>query len=167
MIIEMMRAKPGLVTCIGIFVLLPSCSSVLDATPHCSNTKTEFRYSGAGGIYINIEELSTGINLFLGSKEEEIYLSRNLSKDGLVFNGWFAITHSLLQGEKFEDFSTACQGFEIQSNITFVACKPGSTGGAMAYTFERGRGVTQIWWNGEKESLVELEGNCGLGSGLG
>lgn len=145
---------------------LAACTANHDKA-NCAANQSIFRYVGADNLVLEIDEVSTGATFYLGSKDENMYLAKDLSEDGIVHWGWFAITEELIEGGEFNRANVACQGFQISTDSTLVRCHASSPDVPLTYLHERGRGIVKLWWTGKRESLVTLDGSCGYGHQIG
>jgi len=144
---------------------LAGCGASHDKA-NCAASQSTFRYVGADNLVLEIDEVSTGSTFYLGSRDEDVYLAKDLGEDGIVHWGWFAITEELIDGGEFNRANVACQGFQITSDRTLVRCHASSPDVPQVYLFERGKGIVKFWWTGKRESLVTLDGICGYGHAI-
>jgi hypothetical protein len=87
---------------------LAACSANHD-NANCAANQNTFRYVGADNLVLEIDEVSTGATFYLGSRDEDMYVAKDLSEDGIVHWGWFAITEELIEGGEFNRANVACQ----------------------------------------------------------
>jgi hypothetical protein len=164
-LIRLRRSAFPLQLVAALSAALVSCAASHDKA-NCTANQSTFRYVGADNLVLKIDEVPTGSTFYLGSRDEELYLAKDLSEDGIVNSGWFAITEELIDGGQFNRANVACQGFQISTESTVVRCQASSPDVPQVYLFERGRGIVKFWWTGKRESLVTLDGSCGYGHGI-
>lgn len=161
------RPAPALNVVVVLSTMLAACVANTKETQNCTADESNFRYVGTDNLILEIDEVSTGATFYLGSRDEDIYLAKDLSEAGIVHWGWFAITEELIGGGEFNRANVSCQGFQITSKSSLVRCQADGHDRPHAYLFERGRGIVKFWWNSNRSSLVSLNGNCGYGYGIG
>ena len=131
----------------------------------CGGTRI-FEYVSAQGILLEIKEMDRTIQISGddGSIDKMVLYDSGASGE-IVFRNHFAITPDLLAGGRYRDDTMRCESVEVSVSAAVVKCdNPFSE--SMKYTFTKDVGVTRLWFNEDENSVVELKGQCGLGSDI-